>query len=504
MEYPMNIRKQEDGVIVMTIDSETGTDLYILPSGKVITIENGFGKDKLYNELEDYPHKIAYCGDINIQTYEPEGEGKFLYYNDHKLSYVGSVSNGERRGKGTLTYRNGLIEKGWFEGTTFNGTQTHNCGTTITGFWENDTLEDVTRVSFPDGRSITETKPHESDARFFVGRLFYPKVGVFVGNIWKKGLEPCNGTMSFLDGRTYTGQCRNGGPSENRVHFNANGMGKMVLADGTSYDGKWVRGIVCDNFRGTLRLYGENAGSITGHPHVGVMAKYFSRDDFVGFVTCHDKDEDEDEEVKVKVMDVDVAHDSDSEDSEDESEASPTRQLLLNMREQVRLRKARIQEEEWRRNALASDDEEDVSDFSSEADEELVQRKQERTYTVAEDNVQENLKCVLATCGLCSKDFFEGDNYYRCSTCGTQVYCGEECQLRHWPEHKKVCGKVCTTIVQSEEQKEKEEGEEEDDLPCPSRCRVTMDNRVETKLDSLGNKLCEIIRYDSGRTVYRI
>jgi MYND finger/MORN repeat len=475
MSYPMNIRKQEDGVIVMTIDSETGTDLYILPSGKIITIENGLGKGKLYNELEDYPHKIAYCGDINVQTYEPEGEGKFLYYNDHKLSYVGSVSAGERRGKGTLTYRNGLIEKGWFEGATFNGTQTHNCGTTIIGFWENDTLEEVTRVSFPDGRSITETKPHEGDARFFIGRLFYPNVGVFVGDIWKKGLEPYNGTMSFLDGRTYTGQCRNGGPSENRVHFNANGMGKMVLADGTSYDGKWTRGIVCDNFRGTLRLYGENAGSITGHPHVGVMAKYFSRDDFVGFATCAVDDEVEVEEAKVKV-EVEVEDDAESSDSEDESEASPTRQLLLNMREQVRLRKAHlqeledednaenerearderqlllnmrerdrlhkicVQEEEWRRNALASEEgEEDVSDVSSEADEELVQRKQERTYTVAEDNVEENLKCVLATCGFCPKEFVKRDVYYLCSMCQRQAYCGDECQRRHWPQHKKTC-----------------------------------------------------------------
>ena len=117
------------------------------------------------------------------------------------------------------------------------------------------------------------------------------------------------------------------------------------------------------------------------------------------------------------------------------------------MRERDRLRKVRVQEEQWRRNALAFEEgdeegeegDEDVSDISSQADEDLVQRKQERTYTVAEDNVEENLKCVLATCGFCPKEFVKKDVYYLCSICQSQAYCGDECQRRHWPQHKKVC-----------------------------------------------------------------
>lgn len=32
---------------------------------------------------------------------------------------------------------------------------------------------------------------------------------------------------------------------------------------------------------------------------------------------------------------------------------------------------------------------------------------------------------------------------YRCSACRLVSYCSKECQLKHWPKHKEMCGK-CT------------------------------------------------------------
>jgi hypothetical protein len=452
MDFPKDISKMEDGTIAMYISEDVG--MFILPSGKIITTEySDENNNKMYNRPQDYPDKPAYCGQINWQTYEPEGRGTFTYYGEHEASYDGYVRAGKPYGNGILTYKNGLFEDGFFMGTTFTGTQTLACGTVITGFWDKGSLDDVTRVEFIDGRRIVETKSHE-DNRFFIGKYSLPGQGVFIGTIWKTGFEPRQGTMKFIDGRCYMGECRFNVTGESRTCFAAHGRGKMILADGASYIGKWVRGIVCDNFQGTLHLVGENAGEIVGHPHVGVMAKYFIRDDFVGFAISASTAVAEQAKVEV------ASKAQESEESDDDSEdddPSPVRQLLLTMQEQVRLRKVQLQEEAWRKHALAYDEEnagveveEDSSDASSEADEELVQRKMERTHSAAEDNAVENLN-PRARCGTCQKQFGEEEKYFKCSICEKQCYCNDVCQRKHWQEHKKDCKKVVEIVEESED-----------------------------------------------------
>ena len=42
----------------------------------------------------------------------------------------------------------------------------------------------------------------------------------------------------------------------------------------------------------------------------------------------------------------------------------------------------------------------------------------------------------LLKCAFCKK---LSDNLKNCSRCGKVQYCDQDCQMRHWPEHKKVC-----------------------------------------------------------------
>lgn len=59
-------------------------------------------------------------------------------------------------------------------------------------------------------------------------------------------------------------------------------------------------------------------------------------------------------------------------------------------------------------------------------------------------------------CDQCGKSREDGVQLQMCSGCGTAkggaVYCGRECQRRHWPKHKAECIKM-----QRELQSEKEE-----------------------------------------------
>ena len=42
-------------------------------------------------------------------------------------------------------------------------------------------------------------------------------------------------------------------------------------------------------------------------------------------------------------------------------------------------------------------------------------------------------------CAVCGKD-----SGIRCSRCKQEYYCGRDCQVKHWKEHKKFCD-LCTS-----------------------------------------------------------
>jgi hypothetical protein len=57
-------------------------------------------------------------------------------------------------------------------------------------------------------------------------------------------------------------------------------------------------------------------------------------------------------------------------------------------------------------------------------------------------------KVMLAKCAACGQHQQEHVQFYNCSKCHCVTYCDAECQLEHWPEHKKTCGKLLETKQQ--------------------------------------------------------
>ncbi len=46
-------------------------------------------------------------------------------------------------------------------------------------------------------------------------------------------------------------------------------------------------------------------------------------------------------------------------------------------------------------------------------------------------------------CAMCGIDLTEKIGRKCCGGCKNQIYCNEECQRKHWKEHKLVCQKNC-------------------------------------------------------------
>jgi SAM-dependent methyltransferase len=57
------------------------------------------------------------------------------------------------------------------------------------------------------------------------------------------------------------------------------------------------------------------------------------------------------------------------------------------------------------------------------------------------------------SCGNCGKT---DEKLSRCARCYLQMYCGKECQIAHWPQHKKVCQKIKTPLWDTIQQQSKE------------------------------------------------
>lgn len=52
------------------------------------------------------------------------------------------------------------------------------------------------------------------------------------------------------------------------------------------------------------------------------------------------------------------------------------------------------------------------------------------------DKKNKNKIKIKNTCLCC---LIEVEGSKRCSQCETAIYCGKECQLKHWPVHKNSC-----------------------------------------------------------------
>jgi len=266
--------------ITVTVDGVT-EELHLLRNNMLVAVtpdENG--NTRIYDTVEDYPFKVAYCGLVK-DDYCPHGHGTRLYNEDSPLQkYVGDFSEGILAGNGVMSYKDGTVADGTFhceEGiTVFCGKKMFPNGDVVFGEWQNDKLEDVAKVDFADGRRIFGAK-RQNGCRLLTGEFYLPGKGTFSGTIKMDFFEPYNGTIHFLGGRVYTGDCCFLGERCFCIH----GKGKMTLTDGSSYSGRWVLNEIDTNAYGKLTLVGELSGEICGLPtHCGLMRQYLRCEKF--------------------------------------------------------------------------------------------------------------------------------------------------------------------------------------------------------------------------------
>ena len=70
--------------------------------------------------------------------------------------------------------------------------------------------------------------------------------------------------------------------------------------------------------------------------------------------------------------------------------------------------------------------------FDSEAAQSLLQESSSNNQMNDQDKKRKDPE---KRCALCQKP----NSRQRCSRCRIERYCGRECQVNHWPKHKKRC-----------------------------------------------------------------
>ena len=70
--------------------------------------------------------------------------------------------------------------------------------------------------------------------------------------------------------------------------------------------------------------------------------------------------------------------------------------------------------------------------FDSEAAQSLLQ---DNSTSATQSDNDKKRKNKEKRCAVCQKP----NSRQRCSRCHNERYCGRECQVNHWPKHKKKC-----------------------------------------------------------------
>ena len=68
-------------------------------------------------------------------------------------------------------------------------------------------------------------------------------------------------------------------------------------------------------------------------------------------------------------------------------------------------------------------------------------------------------------------------NRSKCAQCKTVWYCSRSCQVKDWPEHKKVCKKIVKTTVS--------QSQVDPAMPKKDTLQVTEEDIVEKKVESV-------------------
>jgi hypothetical protein len=168
--------------------------------------------------------------------------------------YDGDIVDGERQGKGIMTYKNGDIYDGKWENDVRHGDGTLTTSKNIIykGDWYEDDLEEGT-VSFPNGDEYDGVLYYADFSFDNFGQLTYADGSYYNGH-WKKGIKEGEGEMRYVNGDKYYGfwekNKREGHGTmdyKNGDYYDGNwendkkeGSGNMDYANGTQYYGTWI------------------------------------------------------------------------------------------------------------------------------------------------------------------------------------------------------------------------------------------------------------------------
>lgn len=163
----------------------------------------------------------------------PHGVGKLLAYDG--TVYIGNFHHGKKNGNGMITYVNQNTYSGEWQNDVQNGNgvMTRVDGYRYTGNWVNGKRSGTGTVSRGQARPVC-TGEWIADRPPQYGTLNYPSGDVYEGQLQPYDVPHGNGSITYCDGTTYSGNWENGLP---------HGWGTMRDTQGGKYTGHWQHGI---------------------------------------------------------------------------------------------------------------------------------------------------------------------------------------------------------------------------------------------------------------------
>ena len=160
-------------------------------------------------------------------------------------TYEGDLENGERHGKGKMTYSNGEVYEGeWVNDVkSGKGKRTFSIGDVYEGEWQNSEMNGQGKLTYSNG-TVYEGE-WKNGLKNGQGKMSYSNGTEYEGE-WKNNVKSGKGKRTFSNGDVYEGEWKND---------IMNGQGRLTYTNGAVYEGEWKNDIM--NGKGKLAYNGS-------------------------------------------------------------------------------------------------------------------------------------------------------------------------------------------------------------------------------------------------------